>query len=225
MESLLHYWISAWFTHLTVQSKAKINRLIQKAIKNTGVRQHPSLHNIFQQTIIRQAQKNHLRSNSCSSPWISAPPLKQTVQSSPRADTAGSKTPLSPCPLKPSTPPRLQCVYTIVLILLCSTVLSYYVCIFHDDTNGHVQLMSVCICCFLHLHFTVLDVFIGFTADTVKSNANFPLGQWSLSHPNSPRPVKRLMCEKSRLLIQSLLSTHAPLKWPPGLHLYTQTPS
>lgn len=36
---------------------AQIIRLIQIAMKIIGIRQHPSLQGIFQQTIIRQAQK------------------------------------------------------------------------------------------------------------------------------------------------------------------------
>lgn len=68
VESLLRYGISAWFGNLTDQSNAQINRLIQITMKIIGVHQHPSLQDIFQQTIVRQAQKNNLIPKSCSSP-------------------------------------------------------------------------------------------------------------------------------------------------------------
>ena len=48
VESLLHYWISAWFGNLTFQAKAQIHRIVQTAMKIMGVRQHPSLQDIFQ---------------------------------------------------------------------------------------------------------------------------------------------------------------------------------
>ena len=57
VESILRYGISAWFGNLSVQLKAQITRLTQRAMKIMGVRQHPTLQAVFDETIIRQAQK------------------------------------------------------------------------------------------------------------------------------------------------------------------------
>lgn len=41
IESILRYGISAWFGNLSVQLKAQITRLTQRAMKMMGVKQHP----------------------------------------------------------------------------------------------------------------------------------------------------------------------------------------
>ena len=56
LESIMRYGITAWYGNLTVQSKSQIARLVQTAMKMMGVKKHPSLQNIYEQSIIRQAQ-------------------------------------------------------------------------------------------------------------------------------------------------------------------------
>ncbi|KAI2644006.1 RNA-directed DNA polymerase from mobile element jockey [Labeo rohita] len=47
IESILRYGISAWFGNLSVHLKAKITRLMQRAMKIVGVKQHPALQALF----------------------------------------------------------------------------------------------------------------------------------------------------------------------------------
>ena len=56
LESIMRYGITAWYGNLTVQSKSQIARLVQTAMKIMGVKKHPSLQNIYEQSIIRQAK-------------------------------------------------------------------------------------------------------------------------------------------------------------------------
>lgn len=58
--NLLHHGTSAWFGNFT-----KANSRDSRDIRGDSR---------FQQTIMRQAQKNHLSSDSCSPPWTSTPP-------------------------------------------------------------------------------------------------------------------------------------------------------
>ncbi len=51
------YGISAWFGTLSVHLKAQITRLTQRDMKITGVKQHPTLQALFEETVTRQAQK------------------------------------------------------------------------------------------------------------------------------------------------------------------------
>ncbi len=57
LESILRYGITAWYGNLTVQSKSQIARLVQTAKKIMGVKNHPPLQTIYEQSFIRQAQK------------------------------------------------------------------------------------------------------------------------------------------------------------------------
>ena len=57
LESIIMYGITAWYGNLTVQSKSQIARLLQTALKIMGVKKHPSLQNIYEQSIIRKAHK------------------------------------------------------------------------------------------------------------------------------------------------------------------------
>ncbi len=51
------YGISAWFGNLSVHLKAQITRLTQRDMKITGVKQHPTLQALFEETVTRQAQQ------------------------------------------------------------------------------------------------------------------------------------------------------------------------
>ena len=57
IESVFRYAISVWFGNLTVMWKSQINRLAHTAMKVMGVREHPSLQTIFEDTVLRQANK------------------------------------------------------------------------------------------------------------------------------------------------------------------------
>ena len=57
IESIFRFAISVWFGNLTVKSKSQINRLAHTALKVTGVREHPTLQAIFEETVLRQARK------------------------------------------------------------------------------------------------------------------------------------------------------------------------
>ena len=57
IESIFRYAISVWFGNLTIKSKSEINRLAQTAMKVMGVREHPTLKAIFEESVIRKAKK------------------------------------------------------------------------------------------------------------------------------------------------------------------------
>ena len=57
IESIFRYAICVWFGNLTVKSKSQINRLAHTALKVMGVREHPTLQAIFEETVLRQARK------------------------------------------------------------------------------------------------------------------------------------------------------------------------
>ena len=46
-----------WFGNLTVRSKAQINRLAQIALKVMGVREHPTLQAIFEESVVKKAKR------------------------------------------------------------------------------------------------------------------------------------------------------------------------
>lgn len=57
LESLVRYGISVWFGNLTVQLKNKLNRLIQTAMKVMGRKDYQSLQTLYDQSVLRQAQR------------------------------------------------------------------------------------------------------------------------------------------------------------------------
>lgn len=57
IESIFRYAISVWFGNLTVKLKSQINRLALSALKVMGVREHPTIQAIFEDTVLRQARK------------------------------------------------------------------------------------------------------------------------------------------------------------------------
>ena len=57
LESIIRYGIAAWYGNLTVQSRSQITSLVRTAMKIMGVRNHPSLQMLYEQSVTRQAQK------------------------------------------------------------------------------------------------------------------------------------------------------------------------
>ena len=57
IESIFRYAISVWFGNLTVKIKSQINSLVKTALKVVGVKEHPTLQTIFEETVLRQARK------------------------------------------------------------------------------------------------------------------------------------------------------------------------
>ena len=57
LESIIRYGIAAWYGNLTVQSRSQIAGLVRTAMKIMGVRNHPSLQMLYEQSVARQAQK------------------------------------------------------------------------------------------------------------------------------------------------------------------------
>ena len=57
IENVFRYAISVWFGSLTVKAKSQINSLANTAMKVMGVKKHPNLVVIFEDTVLRQAKK------------------------------------------------------------------------------------------------------------------------------------------------------------------------
>lgn len=53
LESVLHYWIVAWFGNISAKLNSHINGLVHTAIK---VMEYPSLQTLFEKTIVKQAR-------------------------------------------------------------------------------------------------------------------------------------------------------------------------
>jgi len=57
LESIFEYGITSWYGNLTVQSKSQIARQIKIAMKIMGVKNYLPPQKIYEQSVIRQAQK------------------------------------------------------------------------------------------------------------------------------------------------------------------------
>lgn len=57
LESIIRYGIVAWYGNLTVQSRSQIAGLVWTAMKIMGIRNHPFLQMLYEQSITRQTQK------------------------------------------------------------------------------------------------------------------------------------------------------------------------
>ena len=57
MESVIRYGMTAWFGNLSAQSKSKLQRLVQTAMKVMGRTEKLSLESIYDQSVLRQAQR------------------------------------------------------------------------------------------------------------------------------------------------------------------------
>ena len=55
IESVIRYGMTAWFGSLSTQSKSKLQRLVQTAMKVMGRTDKLSLHSIYEQSVLRQA--------------------------------------------------------------------------------------------------------------------------------------------------------------------------
>ncbi|XDV25684.1 hypothetical protein PO909_029559, partial [Leuciscus waleckii] len=57
MESITRYGMTAWFGNLSTQSKSKVQRLVQTAMKVMGRTEKLSLQSIYEQSVLRQARR------------------------------------------------------------------------------------------------------------------------------------------------------------------------
>lgn len=57
VKSVVRYGMSAWYSNLTVQFKSKLARLVQHTMNVMGKTEHRSLQSIYEQSVLRQAQK------------------------------------------------------------------------------------------------------------------------------------------------------------------------
>lgn len=57
MESVIRYGMTAWFGNLSTQSKSKLQRLVQTAMKVMGRTEKLSLQSIYEQSVLRQARR------------------------------------------------------------------------------------------------------------------------------------------------------------------------
>ena len=57
LESIVRYGMSAWYGNLSIQLKSKLACLIRTAMKVMGRNEHQSLQSIYEQSVLRQAQR------------------------------------------------------------------------------------------------------------------------------------------------------------------------
>lgn len=57
LESLIRYSMAAWFGSLTVQCKAKLGKLVHKAMKVMGRKEFPTLQDTFKKSVLAQAKR------------------------------------------------------------------------------------------------------------------------------------------------------------------------
>lgn len=57
LESILRYGITTWYGNFTVQSKSQIAHQVQTTMKIMEVKKHSPLQIIYEQSVIRQAEK------------------------------------------------------------------------------------------------------------------------------------------------------------------------